>query len=81
MIEKFGTDTSQGPPTISATGGGMALISSMFVRNAEIGQRRWGSIGADEWIQAGKWWLMKVGNCTTFPGKSSYSYADIALSE
>lgn len=61
MIERFGTDNSQGPPTISATGGGMALISSMFMRNAEIGQRRWGSIGVDEWIQAGKWWLMKVG--------------------
>ena len=27
---------------------------------AELNGRPWSSIGIDNWIQAGKWWLMKV---------------------
>lgn len=62
IVGKFGTHTTQDAAKISATGGasGMAFVSSIFMKNAEKGQRRWASIGVDEWIQAGKWWLMKV---------------------
>lgn len=63
-IEKFGKDTAQINPTVSIAGSGvsgMGFISATFMMNAEIGQRRWASIGVDEWIQAGRWWLMKVG--------------------
>lgn len=65
-MEKFGTDTTQPAPQISAGGGasGMSFVSTIFMKNAEIGQRRWASIGVDEWIQAGKWWLMKVSFST-----------------
>lgn len=43
---------------------------------AEIGNRKWSAIGVDEWIQAGKWWLMKVGRCcaraTPLPSCSNF---------
>lgn len=35
-------------------------MSAALMKNAEIGNRRWSSIGVDEWIQAGRWWLLKV---------------------
>lgn len=40
-----------------------AELSAAFLRSAEIGNRPWASIGIDDWLQAGKWWLLKV------PGK------------
>lgn len=64
IVIKFGAGDAEKTPAISATGdspSGMTFISSIFIKNAEIGNRRWASIGVDEWIQAGKWWLMKVG--------------------
>ena len=30
------------------------------MKHAEGGGRKWSAIGVDEWIEAGKWWLMKV---------------------
>lgn len=36
-------------------------LNAALMKTAEIGQRKWSSIGVDEWIQAGRWWLMKVG--------------------
>lgn len=36
------------------------VLSAALMNNAEIGRRRWPSIGIDEWIQAGRWWLLKV---------------------
>ncbi|VTT69147.1 unnamed protein product [Fusarium fujikuroi] len=41
-----------------------AELSAAFLRSAETGNRPWASIGIDDWLQAGKWWLLKV------PGKS-----------
>lgn len=37
-----------------------AEISAAFLRSAETGNRPWASIGIDDWLQAGKWWLLKV---------------------
>jgi len=37
-----------------------AELSAAFLRHAEIGNRPWASIGIDDWLQAGKWWLLKV---------------------
>ncbi|KAL0631674.1 hypothetical protein Q9L58_009454, partial [Maublancomyces gigas] len=62
IVIKFGAGDTQQTPAISATDdspSGMTFIGSIFIKNAEIGNRRWASIGVDEWIQAGKWWLMK----------------------
>lgn len=36
------------------------LLSAKLMMNAEIGRRKWSAIGVDEWIQAGRWWLLKV---------------------
>ncbi|EWG54500.1 hypothetical protein FVEG_12709 [Fusarium verticillioides 7600] len=35
-------------------------LSAAFLRSAEIGNRPWASIAIDDWLQAGKWWLLKV---------------------
>jgi hypothetical protein len=34
-------------------------LSAALMENAEVLQT-WNTIGADQWIQAGKWWLLKV---------------------
>jgi hypothetical protein len=41
------------------------LLSATLMKNAEILQP-WNTIGADRWIKAGRWWLLKVGSrsCT-----------------
>jgi len=36
-----------------------ASFSAALMKNAEVLQP-WGTIGADQWIQAGRWWLLKV---------------------
>ncbi|KAF5603515.1 hypothetical protein FPCIR_1256 [Fusarium pseudocircinatum] len=37
-----------------------AELSAAFLRNAEMSNRPWASIAIDDWLQAGKWWLLKV---------------------
>ncbi|SCO84157.1 uncharacterized protein FRV6_08284 [Fusarium oxysporum] len=37
-----------------------AELSAAFLRSAEIGNRPWASIGIDDWLQAGQWWLLKA---------------------
>lgn len=68
LIQKLGTGTgaSSEQPTLSIAHAKTSKIlilqfNAALMRNAEVGQRRWSSIGVDEWIQAGRWWLMKVG--------------------
>ncbi|TAQ88444.1 hypothetical protein B7494_g3230 [Chlorociboria aeruginascens] len=41
-------------------------LTEKFLEEAERGGRRWFSFGFDEWLQAGKWWLMSFqrGNST-----------------
>ncbi|KAK7594722.1 hypothetical protein V3481_005723 [Fusarium oxysporum f. sp. vasinfectum] len=46
-----------------------AELSAAFLRSAEIGNRPWASIGIDDWLQAGKWWLLKVPG--SVPNQSS----------
>lgn len=61
-VQKIGQG-SLGTPNVSAVaqqGFGTPLLNKELMKNAEIGQRRWASIGVDEWIQAGRWWLLKV---------------------
>lgn len=55
--------------TVRNTEFGTPLLNAALMQNAEIGQRRWASIGVDEWIQAGRWWLLKVMSQT--PHKSN----------
>ncbi|PNP86445.1 hypothetical protein FNYG_00147 [Fusarium nygamai] len=35
-------------------------LSAAFLRSAETDNRPWASIGIDDWLRAGKWWLLKV---------------------
>ncbi|KAI1042296.1 hypothetical protein LB505_003010 [Fusarium chuoi] len=37
-----------------------AELSAAFLRSAETGNRPWASIGIDDWLQAGQWWLLKT---------------------
>lgn len=67
LIQKLGTGTgvSSDQPTLSIANSKTSKIlilqfNAALMRNAEVGQRRWSSIGVDEWIQAGRWLLMKV---------------------
>ena len=63
LIERGGAGASTDPPTISAVTGGlpnMRLLSAGLMKQAEEGGRKWSAIGVDDWIEAGKWWLMKV---------------------
>lgn len=62
----MGVQNSPEAPAISKVGNsefGTPLLNAALMKNAEIGQRRWAAIGVDEWIQAGRWWLLKVGSC------------------
>jgi hypothetical protein len=34
-------------------------LTTALMKNAEVLQP-WNTIGADQWIQAGRWWLLKV---------------------
>ncbi|KAH7207543.1 hypothetical protein BKA60DRAFT_624307 [Fusarium oxysporum] len=46
-----------------------AELSAAFLRSAETGNRPWATIGIDDWLQAGKWWLLKIAKISleTFP--------------
>ncbi|KAL7901573.1 hypothetical protein HDV63DRAFT_404868 [Trichoderma sp. SZMC 28014] len=35
-------------------------LTDVFLQKAESGNRPWASIGIDNWLQAGQWWLMKA---------------------
>lgn len=58
-LQKMGQN-SAGTPILSTQTFGTPFLTKALMKNAEIGQRRWASIGVDEWIQAGRWWLLKV---------------------
>ena len=63
LIKEGGASTSTGPPQISTVARGLSdlsLLSDGLMKYAEEGGRKWSAIGVDEWIEAGKWWLMKV---------------------
>jgi len=50
-------------PLVSATGDDeifQVSLSAALMENAEEVLQPWNTIGADQWIQAGKWWLLKV---------------------
>ena len=69
QIEAF-IDTSADSPRVSAVTGGCSnlnLLSDGPTKYAEGGRRKWSVIGVDEWIEAGKWWLMKVCNRLFMP--------------
>lgn len=59
------TSKSQSPsfslPSIVNGGGDMFLdaIAATLMKNAERLQP-WNTVGADVWIQNGRWWLLKV---------------------
>ncbi|KAJ0140475.1 hypothetical protein HZ326_16645 [Fusarium oxysporum f. sp. albedinis] len=38
----------------------LAELSAAFLKSAETDNRPWASIGIDDWLQAGKWWLLKA---------------------
>lgn len=49
-------------PMVSAIGNDRLFAVSLtleLIKNAEV-RRGWSAIGVDDWIQAGRWWLMKV---------------------
>lgn len=44
-----------------------ASLGAALMRNAETFQP-WSTIGVDVWIEAGRWWLIRVGVSSLFPG-------------
>ena len=48
-------------------------LSAVLMKHAEVLQP-WSSIGVDQWIQAGRWWLLKVGSDSSCQLNWSYSY-------
>lgn len=63
LVQKFESQRSPETPSISAVKDKALkkpLLSAKLMENAEVGKRRWSAIGVDEWIQAGRWWLLKV---------------------
>ncbi|KAI5840126.1 hypothetical protein DFP73DRAFT_197664 [Morchella snyderi] len=62
LVQKFESQGSPENPSISAINHKAlkkTLLSAKLMENAEVGKRRWSAIGVDEWIQAGRWWLLK----------------------
>jgi len=63
-------------PQISSFPGGSELskisFSRTLMKNAET-SRPWKTIGIDQWIQAGRWWLLRVESPTTATGSFNYS--------
>ncbi|SCV27191.1 uncharacterized protein FFB14_01432 [Fusarium fujikuroi] len=58
-----------------------AELSAAFLRSAETGNRPWASIGIDDWLQAGKWWLLKarsqIGLLAQGPGGEVHAYINL----
>jgi hypothetical protein len=50
------------PPLITASldNDSQFQLTKAFMKSAEAQGRSWTSIGIDDWVQVGKWWLMKV---------------------
>jgi hypothetical protein len=45
-------------------------VSRIFMSKAEVA-RPWVSFGIDVWMQAGRWWLLKVGVYLSLPQNSN----------
>ena len=63
LIERGGASASTDPPPVSTVTGELSNINQLshaLMKQAEEGGRKWSAIGVDDWIEAGKWWLMKV---------------------
>lgn len=59
-IQELLVDSAQIPVISTVEGKAFQItLSQQFLREAER-VRPWRAIGLDEWIQAGRWWLMKV---------------------
>lgn len=70
FIHKFGTEAETPQlSTVDAKTPKILLmhLNTALMKSAEAGERKWSAIGVDEWIQAGRWWLMKVGFQIPFP--------------
>ncbi|KAF5990086.1 hypothetical protein FBULB1_282 [Fusarium bulbicola] len=56
-------------------------LSAAFLRSAETGNRPWASIGIDDWLRAGKWWLLKtrsqIGRLTQGHGDKTEAYINL----
>jgi hypothetical protein len=61
-----GRNQSSEPPTLSAVDDEIFKISlsATLMKNAEVLQP-WNTIGANQWIQAGRWWLLRVSYMTS----------------
>ncbi|KAF8249029.1 ankyrin [Wilcoxina mikolae CBS 423.85] len=60
-LQRSGTGDLSSPPTVTASvGDNLSKISfsQILMRNAEI-TSKWTSIGIEDWIRAGRWWLLK----------------------
>jgi hypothetical protein len=53
-------------------------LSAALMKHAEVLQP-WRSIGVDQWIQAGRWWLLKVGS--GFPLELNWSCSHVKQSQ
>lgn len=63
LFHKMDAHRSPEAPSIFMTGDsqfGSPLLNAVLMKNAESGKHTWVLIGVDEWIQAGRWWLLKV---------------------
>jgi len=61
--EDHGTMTTTPRVSSSITGDEIfdLKLSKTLMKSAEV-SGRWAAIGIDQWIQAGRWWLLRVGS-------------------
>ena len=55
-----------------------ASLTSAFMKNAEIFQH-WNTIGIYQWIEAGRWWLVRVSLGALISWNSSFPLLELIL--
>ena len=62
LIEQGEAVSTIDPPVSASTEelSKMSLLRDGLMKYAEGWGREWSTIGVDDWIEVGKWWLMKV---------------------
>ncbi|KAH7209891.1 hypothetical protein DER44DRAFT_809546 [Fusarium oxysporum] len=59
----------------------LAELSAAFLRSAETDNKPWASIGIDDWLQAGKWWLLKVPDEPIIPTPRELTFAKVQITQ
>jgi len=76
-VQKLGTGTESIPATASSGKGKHKVpelslfkndeLNKTLMKNSQAKAESWSTIGIGEWINAGRWWLLKVSMYSIFP--------------